>query len=386
MRGRSWPIAGCRVDWFDVRYPVHGGINPTLMDWWVEMRLVRAVAVLSFVVGLAGCGGVPGEEASPAQVQVTMPDVVGRPLDVALSDITRAGFASQVEVLGGGKLGVIDQANWTVCERLPEPAQAVDATPRLIVERSCGDDPAEPTDAESGPATALPEQVPDVVGQRLDAALDALNSSGVPSSNVTYADVRDGKPIVLKSNWTVVEQSGTAAALVLGVEKERDSDGPDVEQVEEKKDSAKSPGAQRKLVSTVEAARGTYAKAKTDLRRSKVLRDRNRKLVAAGTNAKSWRGTITDVGANGEGKAYVEIEIADGITVGTWNNALSDIGDDTLIPESSPLYDVLLELEPGDEVVFSGKFLRDFEPSNLTEYFAIETPEFVMKFTSIKAA
>ena len=65
--------------------------------------------VFALILGLAGCS---------AQVPV-MPDVVGKQLDVAKSDLKRANITGTVEVVGGGVFGVLDESNWTVCEQLP---------------------------------------------------------------------------------------------------------------------------------------------------------------------------------------------------------------------------------------------------------------------------
>ena len=95
-----------------------------------------------------------------------MPDVVGKPLDVALSDIERGGIDDEVEVLGGGTFGVVDESNWMVCEQLPEAGQPATEVPRLTVDRSCPDAesevaetaPTEPEEAETPPTE--PEVVP----------------------------------------------------------------------------------------------------------------------------------------------------------------------------------------------------------------------------------
>lgn len=101
------------------------------------MRVLRVAVVFVFMLGLAGCASGPTED-------IIMPEVSGQRLDIALSDIERAGFSDEVEVVGGGLLGVLDESNWEVCEQTPNGGEAVTAAPRLIVERSCGgDDPAE---------------------------------------------------------------------------------------------------------------------------------------------------------------------------------------------------------------------------------------------------
>lgn len=149
------------------------------------------------------------------------------------------------------------------------------------------------------------------------------------------------------------------------------------------------PPKQQAFVSVIEATIVKYEEAETDLQRSKAVRDRNKQLVAdlGGRKVTDWVGVIKEVGANGEGKAYVQVEIADGVLMKTWNNAFSDISDDTLIPESSPMFDVLLDAKSGDRVTFSGTIAADSDAtirtSNLTETFSVMTPEFIVKFSSI---
>ncbi len=116
----------------------------------MKKRLFASVLVAALAV-VAGCGGSNGD---PAPV---MPQVVGKRLDVAKSDIERAGIDDEVEVLGGGTFGVVKESNWTVCEQLPAAGQAVTDAPRLTVDRSCensGSDNA--ADDTSTTTTAAP--------------------------------------------------------------------------------------------------------------------------------------------------------------------------------------------------------------------------------------
>lgn len=74
-----------------------------------------------------------------------MPDVKGQKLDVALSDIKRAGFEDKVDVVGGGMFGVVVESNWEVCGQSPAAGQALTAAPQLTVARSCGNETPAPT-------------------------------------------------------------------------------------------------------------------------------------------------------------------------------------------------------------------------------------------------
>ena len=110
------------------------------------MHSLRLVVPFVVVLGLTGCGS--GEDT-------VMPEVMGLKLDVALSDIERAGFeGDDVEVLGGGTFGILDKSNWQVCDQSPAAGQAVTAAPRLTVDRSCADATAAPEASETEPVPA----------------------------------------------------------------------------------------------------------------------------------------------------------------------------------------------------------------------------------------
>lgn len=165
------------------------------------MRALRLMAVLVLLLAVGGCAG----------QETIMPDVVAKQLDVAKSDIARAGFEGEVEVLGGGLFGILDESNWQVCEQFPAARQVLKDAPRLTVDRSCGEHsgsgrmPTEnPTPTESPKPTVSPstttvasttaptvspsqhprtqEPVPDMpagLDITVDELLDKLNSSGM---------------------------------------------------------------------------------------------------------------------------------------------------------------------------------------------------------------
>lgn len=105
-----------------------------------------------------------------------MPDVVGTQLDVAKSDIERAGFDSDVEIVGGGMFGVVDDTNWVVCEQEPAAGEEI-SDPRLVVDRECASSdvssPPPPEPTESTEPSAAPVTITDTT---VDELLDRLNS------------------------------------------------------------------------------------------------------------------------------------------------------------------------------------------------------------------
>ncbi len=125
------------------------------------MHSLRLGIAVMLVFGFAGCGsnGDPNaDQTTVAADAKVMPDVIGQRLDVALSDIERAGIAEEPEVLGGGVLGIIDESNWLVCQQLPGAGEAVNAAPRLTVDRSCPDLPVDTTAPSTDATTSAPTQ------------------------------------------------------------------------------------------------------------------------------------------------------------------------------------------------------------------------------------
>lgn len=189
------------------------------------------VQVLTLIAVAAGTLTACGEDEP-----VVMPAVVSMRLDVALSDIERAGFKDEVEVIGGGMFGVVDESNWVVCGQEPATSEEVSGAPRLTVDRSCdGEDPAaghdnadtasEPTPAASPAPTKKPKPtkkpaantgagnnvsadtfvMPNTVGMVLQDAQDLLQSLG--SYILTQTDATGAERFqVLDSGWKVCWQ------------------------------------------------------------------------------------------------------------------------------------------------------------------------------------
>ena len=153
-----------------------------------------------------------------------MPDVESSRLDLGLSDLERAGFAEDdVEVVGGGAFGIVDESNWQVCEQEPAAGEeSPDGTARLVVDRTC-DEPEKapteepsataPTEAEPSPAEPETFTVPKLVGENLQDAQDMLQAEG---SYVLRQDDATGMERfqVLDSNWKVCAQTPAAGKKV----------------------------------------------------------------------------------------------------------------------------------------------------------------------------
>ena len=112
-----------------------------------------------------------------------------------------------------------------------------------------------------------------------------------------------------------------------------------------------------------------------------------------------WIGRIRTLHTTGNGKAYLEIELAMvppenatenktapefRVTMGTWNNASTDFDYDTLILPGTSLHSWLANFNEGQWVFFSGHsfagdedYLKEASP---TETEAMLSPQFILKF------
>jgi hypothetical protein len=148
---------------------------------------------------------------------------------------------------------------------------------------------------------------------------------------------------------------------------------------------------QKEFIRIIEDAIVEIEDAETELQQSVALRKRDDALCAVLNKrvATKWTGKITEVGSNSEGFAHVEIELADGVRVKTWNNAFSDIGDDTLISPSADFFDNLVAMSEDTVVTWTGRFAAGdsfcLKKANLTQTFYGIDPQFIVKFSNIES-
>ena len=152
------------------------------------------------------------------------------------------------------------------------------------------------------------------------------------------------------------------------------------------------PEEQIAFTQAIQSIKPEYAAAPNELKKS-AIRTKRGNLIKSALNESlkvtNWVGKLTRMETNRDGKAiiYIKLEGTD-IQVQTWNNALSDIGDQTMIPQDSNIYATVAEMSVGHQVVFSGTFIgsdRDYvKESSLKEENSMLEPEFIFKFDSIR--
>jgi hypothetical protein len=174
-------------------------------------RFVVKVAIVAVAMSVAGCSG---------GAAVTMPDVVGKRLDVAISDVKRAGIDDEVDVVGGGMFGVLDKSNWTVCSQDPASGVPISKSPpRVTVDRNCESDsgasssptadPAEPSPSptESAEPSAPPTDSP------AEQALTVKNSKELAALMASTDPSGKAQKFAAKYEGRTIEFDGAIAAM-----------------------------------------------------------------------------------------------------------------------------------------------------------------------------
>ncbi|VDH04083.1 hypothetical protein [Bergeyella zoohelcum] len=171
------------------------------------------------------------------------------------------------------------------------------------------------------------------------------------------------------------------------------------EQKEREKAIAKNPvlvypEIQQKFIKVIEDMEKEYEDAPNELKKSAVRAKRGKFIKEVLGNTRSFNNWIVKVRSletTSNGKAIFLVKI-DGtsIDMGTTNNEFSDIFENTLIDQSSPLYNIIAELNKGDKVLVSGTFLPSdrneldyIEEYSITEKGSMTAPHFAVRFKTI---
>jgi hypothetical protein len=149
------------------------------------------------------------------------------------------------------------------------------------------------------------------------------------------------------------------------------------------------PADEQQFIRAVQESRTAFQQAANEmaqggtraLRRERICQD------LTGLEVSGWVSQINKLGSNSDGKGVLEVSLADGVTLATWNNDLSDISDNTLINPASPLFQSLAQMKVGDQVTFSGSFAPSdvdcVREASMTLSGSMTDPDFVFRFSSV---
>jgi hypothetical protein len=182
--------------------------------------------------------------------------------------------------------------------------------------------------------------------------------------------------------------SATSSPTTTTASKSGDSAAP---QQQQSKIIVSRPENQTKFLEAVAAAQNRGRSAENDMQKGGIFAARNTELcriLEPSTSVENWTGKISKIDSNSDGKGVFGIEMIKDVEVKTWNNALSDIGSDTLLEPGTDLFNKLASMKVGAEVVFSGSFFPQddtcIKESSLTLDGKLRKPEFIFKFTAVE--
>ena len=150
--------------------------------------------------------------------------------------------------------------------------------------------------------------------------------------------------------------------------------------------SANMPQRERDLVEILLGARKQYtsshaASSASDARIGMQIRVMS--YMRESQVATDWIGTVKTRGLTPDGEAWISIEIADGITISTWQTQREDQSAATLFLPHAKLFPVVQSAKIGSPIIFSGTILKSVL-ANDDEM--VLRPQFIARFSGLKLA
>ena len=152
------------------------------------------------------------------------------------------------------------------------------------------------------------------------------------------------------------------------------------------------PADEAAFIAAVQEGQTAAKGAENDMQKGAAKANRDKAVCEAlsgSMRVSNWTGTIVDIDSNSEGKGVLSIKLANDIHVQTWNNALSDIGSDTLMEPGSDLFNKVAGMKKKMAVTFSGSFIQDddscIDEQSLSLDGKIKDPEFTFRFSDVNA-
>lgn len=148
--------------------------------------------------------------------------------------------------------------------------------------------------------------------------------------------------------------------------------------------AASAPQRERDLIGILMDARKQYQTAKTanpaqDARMAMQMNVIS--FMRQSQVADDWIGTVKTRGITAEGKAWITIEIADGITVSTWTSQRDDLDSGSLIRPNTPLFATAQQAKLGSKIIFSATILKSVLASDDD---MVLRPQFIARFSALK--
>jgi len=148
--------------------------------------------------------------------------------------------------------------------------------------------------------------------------------------------------------------------------------------------AANMPQRERDLIDILTSARKSYQASHSPSPAKDARIDMQIRVISymrQSQVATDWVGTVKSRGITADGNAWISIEIADGITVSTWQTERDDQDSSTLFRPHAKLFTAVQGAKIAAPVIFSGTILKSVL-ANDDEM--VMHPQFIARFSSLK--
>jgi hypothetical protein len=146
------------------------------------------------------------------------------------------------------------------------------------------------------------------------------------------------------------------------------------------------PQRERELIDILTSARKAYQTSHSPSPAKDARMDMQIRVISfmrQSQLATDWVGTVKSRGITPDGNAWISIEIADGITISTWQNEREDADSATMFRPHAKLFAAAQSAKIASPIIFSGTILKSVL-ANDDEM--VMHPQFIARFSSLKPA
>jgi hypothetical protein len=153
--------------------------------------------------------------------------------------------------------------------------------------------------------------------------------------------------------------------------------------------TANMPPSQQRFLDIISAGQRAWNAGANEMQKGASRPARAQALCAGPIPvADRWVGRVKSLSTNNEGRGVLAIVVAAGVVIKTWNNALSDIGSDTLLVPGSEVFSAAAAMRAGQLVRFNAALARSptdcLSESSMTIRGSMMEPEFIARFSRIE--
>ena len=146
------------------------------------------------------------------------------------------------------------------------------------------------------------------------------------------------------------------------------------------------PQRERELIDILMSARKSYQTSRSPSPAKDARMDLQIRVISfmrQSQVATDWVGTVKSRGITPDGNAWISIELADGITVSTWQGEREDSDSSTMFRPHAKLFVASQSAKIASPIIFSGTILKSVLA---TDDEMVTHPQFIARFTSLKSA